>query len=50
MKAELQELIEDFFDAHILDTFPDENGAHLLQSLRIATNRRGGADDVAGAP
>jgi hypothetical protein len=27
MKAELLELIEDFFDAHILNSFPDENGA-----------------------
>jgi hypothetical protein len=26
MKAELLELIEDFFDAHILNSFPDENG------------------------
>jgi hypothetical protein len=30
MKAELLELIEDFFDAHILSSFPDENGARTV--------------------
>ncbi len=40
MKAELLELIEDFFDAHILNSFPDENGTRRHHMVTAAMLER----------
>lgn len=40
MKAELLELIEDFFEAHILSSFPDENGTHRHRMVITAMLER----------